>query len=65
MLNLQPWNIPHVGWILAACIALSIPKPHPKSQALVTIWFNFVEKINQLKQNHSETTSKLEVELTC
>lgn len=65
MLNLQPWNIPHMGRILAACIALSIPKPHPKSQVLVAIWLNFVEKINQLKQNHSETTSKLEVELTC
>ena len=65
MLDLQAWNIPHVGQILASCIALSIPKPHPKSQAFVTIWLNFVGKINQLKQNHSETTSKLQVELTC
>lgn len=65
MLDLQAWNIPHVGQILAACVALSIPKPHAKSQALVAIWLNFVEKVNQLKQNHSETTSKLQVELTC
>lgn len=47
MLELQPWNIPHLGRILAACIALSIAKPHPKSQALVAVWLNFVEKINQ------------------